>query len=270
VMMIRRAALDRFSRAVIPPDQPLAVLQDALAPVFFLHQFQIKPVAAMLGGYTYRYAMRDGEQPQAIPGARERQALEALLTTLDPAQLWPGDRTLGLMSPWPPTYVASPESLSGDTGRIFDALRPVEDAAALTMAEILQPERAARLAQAKAHDPNALTLDEVLGRVVEYTWQAERQQAALGAAQRAVALAVLRSIVQTAELKTAPMLVRGACWAVLDRLSDWLRTHPATPDWVDATSFATHLIASTAGSGSGGVPSATRRHAPVLEPFGRE
>ena len=162
----------------------------------------------------------------------------------------------------------APESLSGDTGRIFDALRPVEDAAALTMAEILQPERAARLAQAKAHDPNALTLDDVLGRVVEYTWQAERQQAALGAAQRAVALAVLRSIVQTAELKTASMLVRGACWAVLDRLSDWLRTHPATPDWVDATSFATHLIASTAGSG--GVSSATRRHAPVLEPFGRE
>ena len=72
----------------------------------------------------------------------------AAATTLDPATLWPGDGALALMTPWPPSYAASPESLTGDTGQIFDALRPVEDAAALTMNEILQPERAARLAQA--------------------------------------------------------------------------------------------------------------------------
>jgi hypothetical protein len=227
----------------------------------------MKAAAAMLGGYIYRYAMRDETQPQAVPAARQRQALEALLTTLDPAMVWPGEHALQLMSPWPPSYGDSPESMTGDTGQIFDALRPVEDAAALTMGEILQPERAARLAQAKAHASNALTLDEVLARVVEYTWQSEQQQGSLGAAQRAIALAVVRSLVQTAELKTAPMAVRGACWAALDRLSEWLRTHPATPDWVDATSFATHLMASTAGTG--GVPPATPRHAPVLDPMGR-
>jgi len=269
VLAIRRAALDRFSRAVIPRDQPLALLEDALAPLFFLHQFEMKAVAAMLGGYTFRYAMRDEDRPNPIPAARQHQALDALLTTLDPATLWPGDGVIALMTPWPPSYVASPESLTGDTGRqIFDALRPVEDAAALTMSEILQPERAARLAQAKVHDPNALVLDDALARVVAYTWEAQQQQGALGAAQRAIALAVLKSLVQTAALKTAPMAVRGACWAALDQLSDWLRTHPATPDWVDAQAFATHAIAAAAGAEA--IPPTTPRHAPVLDPMGQE
>ena len=268
VLAIRRRALDRFSRAVIPRDQPLAVLQDALAPLFFLDQFEMRAVAALLGGYTYRYAMRDEEQPMPIPAARQRQALEALLTTLDPATLWPGDRTLELMPPWPPSYAASPESLRGDTGQIFDALRPVEDAAALTLSEVLQPERAARLAQAKAHDPDALVLDDVLDRVVIYTWEAEQRRGALGAAQRAIAIAVLKSLVQTAALSTAPMAVRGACWAALDRLSDWLHAHPATPDWVDTYAFATHAI--TAAAGAGATPPTAGRHAPLLDPMGQE
>jgi hypothetical protein len=268
VLVIRRAALDRFSRGVIPRDQPLALLQDALAPLFFLHQFEMKAVAAMLGGYTYRYAMRDEDPPTPIPAARQHQALEALLTTLDPAMLWPGDGVITLMTPWPPSYAASPESLTGDTGLIFDALRPVEDAAALTMSEILQPERAARLAQAKVHDPNALTLDDVLARVVAYTWEAQQQQGALGAAQRAIAHAVLKSLVQTAALKTAPLAVRGACWVALEQLSDWLRTHPTTPDWVDAQAFATHAIAAAAGAEA--IPPTTNRHAPVLDPMGQE
>jgi hypothetical protein len=267
VLAIRRAALDRFSRAVIPRDQPLAVLQDALAPLFFLHQFEARAVAGILGGYIYRYAMRDEDQPTPIPAARQRQALEALLTTLDPATLWPGNGVLDLMTPWPPSYAASPESLTGDTGQIFDALRPVEDPAALTMSEILQPERAARLAQAKAHDPNSLVLDDVLARVVAYTWEAEQQQGVLGAAQRAIALTVVKSLAQTAELRTAPMAVRGACWAALDRLSDWLRTHPAVPDWVDSDAFASHAIAAAARAEV--IPPTAARHAPALEPMGQ-
>ena len=130
VLTIRRAALARFSRSVIPSDEPLSVLQDALAPLFLLHQFEVKAVAAMLAGYTYRYAMRDGEKPVPVPMAQQRQALRALLATLDTTTLGLDSHILELMSPRPPTYPASSESfarqhrsdlrrLSSDRGRGF-------------------------------------------------------------------------------------------------------------------------------------------------------
>jgi hypothetical protein len=169
VLALRRAALLRFSAYVIPPEEPLSVLQDALVPLYLLHQFEVKAVAAMLGGYTYRYSMRDEERPEPVPAAKQRQALQALLTTLDAETLWPDTHIVALMSPRPPSYPPSDESFSGATGRIFDALRPVEEATSITMGQILQPGRAARLANATAEDPNALGLDEVLAAVIGHT-----------------------------------------------------------------------------------------------------
>jgi Met-zincin len=241
VLAIRRAALMRFSKYAVPSDQPLSVLQDALAPLYLLHQYELKAAASMLGGYIYRYAMRDGEPPMPVPAANQRQALKALLAALDVQALSPDPHVLALMSPRPPTFPPSPETFSGDTGQIFDALRPVEDAADLVMKEALKPERAARLAQAKAHDPNAPDLDEVLSAIVTQTWKASPQEGTAGASQRAIALTVLRSILSTATSKGAPMAVRGACWAALDDILKWIESHPE-PDWRDANAFATHAI----------------------------
>jgi hypothetical protein len=83
VLEIRRAALGRFSRGVIPSRQPLGILQDSLSPVYLLHQFEVKAVASMLGGYIYRHAMRDDQGPTAVPPRLQRSALSALLLTLD-------------------------------------------------------------------------------------------------------------------------------------------------------------------------------------------
>jgi hypothetical protein len=260
VLVLRHAALARFSKYVIPSDEPLSVLQDALAPLYLLHQFEVKAVASMLGGYTYRYAMRDEEHPIAVPGPKQREALKALLSTIEVATLGLDQQMLELMSPRPPSYPATPESFSGDTGQIFDALRPVEDATALTMNEILEPRRAARLAQAKARDPEALGLDEVLTEVVAHTWKLPAQKGSAGAVQRAIALTVMRSILLSATSKTAPMVVRGACWAALDDIVKWADSHPL-PDWKDVYAFAKHAI----GAGAFEMP---KGHALVLDPMG--
>ncbi len=266
VLTIRRAALSRFSRSVIPSDEPLSVLQDALAPLFLLHQFEVKAVAAMLAGYTYRYAMRDGEKPVPVPMAQQRQALQALLATLDTRTLGLDGHILELMSPRPPTYPASSESFAGTTGRIFDAFRPIEDAASLTLDAILQPTRAARLAQAKAHNADALGLDEVLAAIVARTWKAPPQTGTAGATQRAIALTVLRSLLSCATSRTSPLAVRGACSVALDDISHWIRAHPAARDWDDAFAFASHAITAAAtNNASFELPA---RRALVLDPMG--
>jgi hypothetical protein len=266
VLTIRRAALARFSRSVIPSDEPLSVLQDALAPLFLLHQFEVKAVAAMLAGYTYRYAMRDGEKPVPVPMAQQRQALRALLATLDATTLGIDSHILELMSPRPPTYPASSESFAGTTGRIFDAFRPIEDAASLTLDAILQPTRAARLAQAKAHAADAVGLDEVLAAIVARTWKAPAQTGTAGATQRAIALTVLRSLLTCATSRTSPLAVRGACWVALDDISQWMRAHRATRDWDDAFAFASHAI--TAAATNNAAFELPGRRALVLDPMG--
>ena len=114
-----------------------------LVPVYLIHQFQVKAVASMLGGFTYRHAARDDDGPVPVAADRQRAALEALLTTLDPDTLDPGDRVLSLMAPRAIGRPATAESFGGNTGSIFDALRPVIDAATITMNEVLMPARAA-------------------------------------------------------------------------------------------------------------------------------
>jgi hypothetical protein len=253
ILAIRRAALIRFSAYAIPPNEPLSVLQDALVPLYLLHQFEGRAVAAMLGGYTYQYALRDGERPQSVPVSKQRHALQTLLRTLDPETLWPDEHIVPLMSPRPPSYDASDESFSGSTGPIFDALRPVEDATSIIIGEILRPERAARLVNATAEDPNALGLDEVLATVVDQTWKSPVQQGFAGSVQRSVAMTVLRSLLTGAASKTSPIAVRGAYLAALDDLIQWSHTHPPAPGWKDAYAFAMHAV------------EATERDAPTFE-----
>jgi Met-zincin/Domain of unknown function (DUF5117) len=265
VLALREAALSRFSRSVIPGDQPLSALRDALVPLYLLHQFEVKAVASMLGGYIYRYALRDGPEPTPVPPARQRQALRALLGTLSVDTLLPRQQVLDLMSPRPPTYPSSPESFSGDTGNIFDAFRPIEDATSITMNEVLKPERAVRLAQANARDPSAPDLDEVLGAIVAQTWKSAPRDGAEGAAQRTIALGVLRSILASATTKAAPLAVRGACWAALDDIHTWVELHPSSL-WKDTDAYAVHAIVAAERRPEAFDP--PQQRTPVLDPMG--
>jgi hypothetical protein len=242
VLAVRKAALQRFSRAAIPPDEPLAALQDALVPIYLLHQFAVKSAAAMLGGFTYRYSMRDQAHPEPISPEQQRQALHALLLTLDPAALNIGSRIVELMSPRPPTYSSTPESFASSTGVIFDAVRPVEDAALITMQEILKPSRASRLAESAIGDPNAPGLTEVLNAIVDYTWKGPRQDGDVGLAQRAVAVVVVQQLLATIGRPESTSAVRGACWFVLDDLQRWMDAHPPTAGWEETYAFVSHAV----------------------------
>ena len=243
VLSLRHAALQRFSRSAIAPDEPLGTLQDVLVPVYLIHQFQVKSVAAVLGGFTYRHAARDDDGPLPVPADRQRAALEALLTTLDPETLDPGDRVLSLMAPRAIGRPRTPESFGGDTGTIFDTMRPVIDAATITMNEVLMPARAARLAQATARDPSLPGLDEVLSAVIARTWKATPRSGFAGAAQREIAKTAVLSILGTIAGKNTPAEVRGTCWAALDDLQVWMQAHPATPEWKATYALVTHTIA---------------------------
>ena len=76
---VRAAALARFGEAVIKPGRPMALLADALVPLYLLHRYQTEAAVKLIGGLEFRYAMRgDGQLvtamvPGRISGGRSRR-----------------------------------------------------------------------------------------------------------------------------------------------------------------------------------------------------
>src|SRR5207344_540920 len=97
---------------------------------------------------------------------------------------------LAIIPPRPAGFDASRELFDRETGLTFDAVRPASTAADMVVSLLLDEERAARLVQQHAIDPEQPGLDQVLGRLVSATFgatPADGYQAELGrAVQRIV------------------------------------------------------------------------------------
>jgi hypothetical protein len=50
LMKVRWAALDRFGETAIRRNMPLALMEEALVPVFLHHRYQVEAAASALGG----------------------------------------------------------------------------------------------------------------------------------------------------------------------------------------------------------------------------
>ena len=168
-MAVRRVALDRFSASVIREGRPLATLEEVLVPLYLRHRYQVEATAHLVGGVDYGYTERgDGAgAPEPVAGERQLAALDALLATVDPAELALPEAVAALIPPRPPGYGPSRELFDGRTGLTFDPVAPAETAAALTFAYLLAPDRATRLAQQSAFDASLPSFGDVIGRATQ-------------------------------------------------------------------------------------------------------
>jgi hypothetical protein len=168
MLEVRRAALARFGENAIRRGRPMATIEEALVPLYLHHRYQVEAAASVLGGQHYIYATRgDGRAPTRPASAAEQQAaLEALLRTLDPAELRLPEAVLAAIPPRPSGYRPHRELFPRYTGSTFDAVSPAVVAADHTLSQLLDPERAARLVEQKALDPRLPGLDDVLERLV--------------------------------------------------------------------------------------------------------
>jgi hypothetical protein len=168
MLEVRRAALARFGENAIRRGRPMATIEETLVPLYLHHRYQVEAAASVLGGQHFVYAMRgDGRPPTHPASAAEQQAaLEALMRTLDPAELRLPESVLKAIPPRPSGYGPHRELFPRYTGSTFDAVSPAVVAADLTVSQLLDPERAARLVEQKALDPTLPGLDDVLERLV--------------------------------------------------------------------------------------------------------
>lgn len=171
---VRRIGLDNFSDALIRNGEPQSTLEYVLLPLYMHHRFQLNSAAQSIGGANYLYTVRgDGQVPfTIIDGEEQRDALETVLSTLSVDFLTLPQSVLELIPP--PAYrFTQGEPFPGRTGLLFDSLGAAEGSISLSVKQILNPARMARLV-AYGTMGDYPDLEEVVDRLLEVTWQADR------------------------------------------------------------------------------------------------
>ena len=174
-MDVRAVALDQFDASVIRTGEPMALLEEALVPLYLRHRYQVEGTVKSLAGVRYSYAMRgdaDATRPKPVGTDQQIDALDALLETLTPQALRLPSEVRQQIAPRPPGYPENRELFASHTGLLFDPYAPAEVAATMVLDLIIHPERAARLAYQSDFDANLPTLDIVLDQVTAAVWEA--------------------------------------------------------------------------------------------------
>lgn len=164
LMEVRAVALTNFSEKNIPMGSPMATLEEALVPMYMIHRFQLEAAAKVVGGSYYSYKLRGDAQPlpRIVPQSEQQAALDALVNILTPENLEIPEHIRTLIPPRPPGYGRSRETFKVRTGVLFDPVSPAESVSGAVMSFLFNPQRATRLVQQKAMDPNQLGLMDVI------------------------------------------------------------------------------------------------------------
>ena len=174
LMKVRRAALNRLGEHTIRNGAPMATIEEPLVPIFMYHRFAVESAASMVAGQDYIYAMR-GDDRTAVKwetAVNQRKALEALASTLKPAELAVPKQVLDAIPARPPGFGRHRELFPRTTGDAFDPLSPATVAADVTIGFTLQLDRAARMVAQHAVDPTLPGLEEVIDRLAKATFDA--------------------------------------------------------------------------------------------------
>jgi hypothetical protein len=205
LMTIRRAGMEKFGEASIKKDWPMAMIEEALVPLYLHHRYAVESAASTLGGQNYTYSLRgDGRTPvEWAPAAAQRAALDVLMTTLRPSELALPRSVLSKIPPRPAGYPRTRELFPRDTGGAFDPISPATVAADITVGFILTNTRAARLVAQKAIDPSLPGLADVIDRLIATTFDGVARSPYEAEIKRAIQRVVVTRLVDLAD--TAPM-----------------------------------------------------------------
>ena len=179
----------------------MATLEEALVPLYLHHRYQVDAAASAIGGSEFVYAMRgDGRVPVSpVPADAQRAALSALIGTLAPAELAISPELLTLIPPRPAGYPRHRELFPRQTGPVFDALSPAIVAANLTVGQMLDHTRAARIVAQHAVDQEQLGLEEMLDTLLDAVFEARAATTYETEVARSVERVVVDRLIDLAE-----------------------------------------------------------------------
>lgn len=237
-MEVRRIGLNNFGLHNIPLGTPISELENAFLPLYLHHRYQLTAAVKSLGGVYYTYAVRTGNSAapgqiqEIVPAAKQREALQAALGTLKPEELVIPANILKLIPPQAYGYASSrSETFPKRTNPVFDALGAAEIAADLTITNLLEPSRAARLINFNAQNREYPSFKEVIDALLKTAWKpappADRYQAAVS---RTIQTTAVNRLMDLAANPNAQAPVRADATEALRNLQATLKRTIPTAD----------------------------------------
>ncbi len=168
LMDLRKKSLGNLGSKSIKLGSPYSELEKVLVPVYLMHRYQVDATSKMIGGANFSYSINTGKKINTITPVdldEQRNAMDALLATLDIDFLKIPEDVLDLIPPPAFGYPRGRETFSGNTGALFDPLAAAEAAANNTLEFLLDPQRLARI---EMQEKDTWTLGAYLSKIVNH------------------------------------------------------------------------------------------------------
>ena len=169
---VRRIALSQFGLRNLPVGEPLSSLEEKLVPLYLHHRYQLEAAAKTIGGVYYTYAVKEKGAivPEAVrqivPPAKQRDAINAVMSTLEPSFLQIPQRIINVIPPRAFGYERGPAELfEKRTTPLFDPIAAAMSSADITLGALLDPRRGARMEQFHAENGDNPNFPEVLDEI---------------------------------------------------------------------------------------------------------
>jgi len=243
-LAVRRIALDNFGLRNIQDGQPVSDLNKVIVPIYLYHRYQTAAAGKLIGGVSFNYGLKgDGQAVMEVVGAdRQREALDALLKTLDPAMLDLKDETLALLGPSLASYSIADsdrELFERTAYPAFDISSAADTAAAMTFDVLLDPRRAARLVEFNRRDSSQLGFTEMM-RTIEDAVMKPAARDRTGEIAKVVQARYVFSLMDLSNSDVSPG-IKARTDAMLRRLQDGLsKNGSGHGDWL-VTRIEEHL-----------------------------
>lgn len=237
-MQVRRIGLDQFGIRNIPQGSPMSELERTFLPLYLHHRYQLTAATKMIGGVNYSYAVRGagGASPatvaEPIAAARQREALAAIIATLDAKELSIPENIIRMMPPTAYGYGSGrSENFAKRTSPMFDPIGAAEVAADLTISGLLEPNRAARTIDQNARNSSSPHFRELVDSLMKSTWYSATPVASNHQAiSRAIQTVVASKLMDLAANVNARTQVRAVASGELRKLLANLKRMPGTGD----------------------------------------
>ena len=221
---VRRIALSQFGLRNLAVGEPLSSLEEKLVPLFLHHRYQLEAAAKSIGGLDYTYSVTENgaivPQPvrHIVTPERQRDAIKAVLSTLEPSFLEMPQRILDLIPPRADTTEGGvAELFEHRTTPAFDPVSAAMTSAEITLDALLDSRRAARMAQFHAENAGNPGFNELVDDVIGVTTR--RESGYRGAITRAAARRFAAHLMTLANDANADPQVRADASEGLRRLS---------------------------------------------------
>ncbi|MCU0338671.1 MAG: zinc-dependent metalloprotease [Spirosomaceae bacterium] len=244
---VRKVTLTNFDERKLRAGTPMSSMEEVFVPMYMFHRFQVEGAAKVVAGVNYRFSVKGEKDLTTAPvnGKEQREALAAVLETLQPDFLKVPDAVLKLTPPRAFGYDANPrETFKRRTGLVFDPLGPPEAAAGLTLRLLLNTERLSRLVSQSAIDASLPSLEETLDQLLSATWKSKANRAGYaGEIARLVEKMTLEKLLDLANNKEATPQVRAVVMLKIKQLGEWVGSRvPSDTKQIAHYLFAQHQI----------------------------